>query len=859
MKNPLSLNFTLTPPQKEACFTKANEILYGGACGGGKAELIQGVIMTPFGERVLGGLKVGDRICCPFGGSQEIIHLTPIEKLPVFKVTFNDDTSVTCSGNHLWRYWLAGRKTKQQKRHEFNDGLPGARIATTEQIKHLLENSYYDLKIPLTKPAQFTKSYKVDMRPIHPYVLGVLLGDGCLTQKRLTVCKPDEPIFDKTGELGLITSPAKDSKGNRSIINSPEIYDNLSKLGLAHSYANSKFIPEYYKLAPIQERFELIRGLFDTDGYADERGHIQYTTVSEKLALDTAWVLRSLGCYVKITTKIGSYRNAEGDVVECQKCYMLYVQSVDNSELFYLPRKKNRCTGKLYNGGVSEIGKKIVSVEEAGKEEVRCLTVNHPAGLYLSNNFTVTHNSFLARAAAIYYSFNIPYLQTYFFRRFMDDIKKNHMEGPKGFRALLDPFVKEKMVQIVEDEIRFLETGAKIFLCFCNDPRDVYKYQSYEFHFLLIEEAGQFSEEELRFLRTRSRMVGVKTPQNFKNMFPRILYTANPGGQGHLVLKNMFIEGKAPNRVYQTPEDDGGMARIYIPAKIHDNPFLLKDDPGYIARLKGMGSPQMVEAFLNGNWNSVVGAFFPEFSPTTHVLKPFPIPAHWVKWMGYDSGFADPFSIGWYTKAANDMIAQNKDGQHVPIPAGSIIRYKEWYGANEAGKGLHLTVQEIINGIKERETQEEYNQISVRVASKDLFKRQGGFPLAKLFADNGIYLTMADDDRISGWNMVRDLMRGKNGTPELYVFSNCDRFIEIIPTCQTDLRKPEDMAQFNDHIAEELRYAIKAHVQQQPEAGGKLIKPASRVMQELTLDELYSLESKYANQRRRRHGFNTFS
>jgi hypothetical protein len=65
------------------------------------------------------------------------------------------------------------------------------------------------------------------------------------------------------------------------------------------------------------------------------------------------------------------------------------------------------------------------------------------------------------RVAALYWCTAIPGLQSYLFRRIRDDLINNHMEGPKGFRALLAPWTSAGFVTIVEEEICFW-SGSKI-------------------------------------------------------------------------------------------------------------------------------------------------------------------------------------------------------------------------------------------------------------------------------------------------------------------------------------------------------------------------------------------------------------
>jgi hypothetical protein len=85
-----------------------------------------------------------------------------------------------------------------------------------------------------------------------------------------------------------------------------------------------------------------------------------------------------------------------------------------------------------------------------------------------------------------------------------------------------------------------------VYLCHCQHDNDVYKYQGAEIHVLSIDELTHFSERVYRFLRNRTRMVGIELPEHYRGKFPRILCGANPGNIGHLWVKNTFILGVQP-------------------------------------------------------------------------------------------------------------------------------------------------------------------------------------------------------------------------------------------------------------------------------------------------------------------------
>ena len=93
--------------------------------------------------------------------------------------------------------------------------------------------------------------------------------------------------------------------------------------------------------------------------------------------------------------------------------------------------------------------------------------------------------SHLMRIAAIVWCSAISGLQVYLFRRVREDLYKNHVEGPKGFRALLAVWTFAGWARLVGDEIRFWN-GSVIYLCHCKSENDIYKYQGAEIHVLSL-------------------------------------------------------------------------------------------------------------------------------------------------------------------------------------------------------------------------------------------------------------------------------------------------------------------------------------------------------------------------------------
>lgn len=384
----------------------------------------------------------------------------------------------------------------------------------------------------------------------------------------------------------------------------------------------------------------------------------------------------------------------------------------------------------------------------------------------------------------------------------------NHVEGPTGFRAILEPWIREKWVEIVEGEIRFKKWGSKIFLRHCQYERDLPRLLGPEIHVLLIEEAGQFSESMIRFIRGRMRIPDtLKIPDKYllpehlwvdptepEHCFPRAIYTSNPGGIGHSYLKKSFVQGFEPMSLHRAPEDDGGMLRQFIPARVDDNPSINRKK--YEANLKGLGSPQLIKSLLDGDWDAIVGAFFPELEKRTHLIHPFAIPDYWTRFMSMDwgaCGDGDPFSIGWWAVS---------DGSIPLFPRHSLICYRSWYG-----RGLpKITASRIAEGIAEREDKDP--PIINRVAGGDILEKRGhGESIFEIFSNNGIHFSRADMRRVSGWQQVRERLVGANNTPLLYWFHECENALETMITLQHDPRDPNDCSPGDDHFADMVRYA----------------------------------------------------
>lgn len=444
--------------------------------------------------------------------------------------------------------------------------------------------------------------------------------------------------------------------------------------------------------------------------------------------------------------------------------------------------------------------------------------------------------SHLMRVAAIQWCGEIPGLQCYLFRRIRDDLIKSHMEGPQGFRALLGPWVNSKLCTIVEDEIRFWN-GSKIYLCHCKDEKHVYNYLSAEIHVLLIDELTAFTEKMYRFLRNRVRMVGIDLPPKYKDMFPRILCGSNPGNVGHGWAKRTFLMPQPPYKVWVTPDHEGGMARQYIPAQLEDNPSMAEYDPNYEKRLLGLGSERLVRAYRYGDWDSSEGNFFPEFSEKQHVITPFTVPQHWVRFMVIDWGYSEPAALLWFAIVPDEYHPppQQLYGRHPTeaatpyqndLPRNSLIVYREVYLSEKrdgvgTNKGLQKTADEVARTIHQAELNEPKQpngtaKMAYRLGDRALFNKGYGPSISERMSEHNLFFGLADDSRtpkygmIGGWDCLHSRFKGFDSHPMLFIFNHCRELIRVLPDMMPNEDKPEDMLSegVEDHLVDALRYGV---------------------------------------------------
>lgn len=333
-------------------------------------------------------IQIGDEIYGADGKLTKILSKQEFNNLEQFEVTFADGRKITCGDGHLWGVFN-------------NDGQ--YKVLELSQIRKSYlrlprKNGKQDSKyfVPYSKPIEYPK---VDLS-IDPYLLGFMVGDGGLTQSRLTFTTADTEVLDYLRQgmpNDTIINKIKSSKYAYSIVGiKPGINSLLNKfrdLGLM-KHTRDKSIPDIYLKASVEQRLELLRGLMDTDGYIGIKGNSEFTTISEQLSKDVSKLLHSLGIRHTVKVKQSTYKK-NGENVKCSKTYRFNI--ITSLPIFKLKRKLERLNTDLKSYPKANREKiAIIDIKSVGVKPSVCIGVDNSDKLFVAGeNYVVTHNSYM--------------------------------------------------------------------------------------------------------------------------------------------------------------------------------------------------------------------------------------------------------------------------------------------------------------------------------------------------------------------------------------------------------------------------------------------------------------------------------
>ncbi len=327
----------------------------------------------------------------------------------------------------------------------------------------------------------------------------------------------------------------------------------------------------------------------------------------------------------------------------------------------------------------------------------------------------------------------------------------------------------------------FRDKNSKFTFGHLENDTDVHQYAGAQPDSLALDEATQFSEYQLEFMRMVPRTV-------LPGLKPKIRYGTNPGGVGHGYMKKRFLAAAPPNTPFVIRQGKTITTARFIPARVEDNVALMEADPGYVQRLDSLPE-KLRKAFREGNWDVFEGQFFTEWDYSRHVCKPFAIPSEWEKWRAYDYGMGQPGASLWLAKAPSQWRGD---------AIGTVYVYREFYPRGITASEQGRLIREVTRG----------EHIRYSVGDPACFSRQpNGITIAQ---DLAIGLQPANNDRKAGWQKVHEfLWHDQTHEPKLQVFETCYNLIRTLPMLLYDPHKPEDVdTAGEDHLGDTLRYAL---------------------------------------------------
>lgn len=362
-----------------------------GPAGSGKAQPLYSRILTPNGWICMGDAKVGIVVCTPNGKTASINGVFPQGIKDVYEIEFSDGSKTRCSDEHLWKI--------------FNPNLGESGKWTVVDLQTIMKYQgrlKERIGTPLTEPVFFNKKNL----PLDPYLLGVLIGDGCL-RIGTRFSSADQELVDKISKIvksydcHVVKLKNKyDYSITRNNQTNNQITVVIKELGLWNKLSYEKTIPFEYMSSSYDDRLALIRGLMDTDGTVSKKRGVTFCTTSEKLALQMQELIRSVGGLCKISTRT-TYFTYKGIKKYGRTAYILSIRHNHPTELFSLTRKIERLN---YNRNwAPELRKRIINISYIGKEECQCISIDDNEHLYITDDYVVTHNTFCACGLAAKY------------------------------------------------------------------------------------------------------------------------------------------------------------------------------------------------------------------------------------------------------------------------------------------------------------------------------------------------------------------------------------------------------------------------------------------------------------------------
>jgi hypothetical protein len=373
-------------------------------------------------------------------------------------------------------------------------------------------------------------------------------------------------------------------------------------------------------------------------------------------------------------------------------------------------------------------------------------------------------------------------------------------------------------------------SGAQLWMSYLERDADVTRYQGQAYTWIGFDELTQWpTPYAWDYMHSRLRTTD-------KNLQPFLSMRAstNPGGPGHSWVKKMFIDPAPAGKAFWATDSETGevliddddrsetfgqplFKRRFIPSSLDDNPYLARDG-NYRRTLMAMPKYQR-EQLLYGNWDVAEGSAFTEWDRKIHVIEPFDVPNHWVKFRACDYGYGSYSGVLWFA---------------IEPKTDKIIVYRELY----VSKVLAIDLADMILDAERYDGLVRYGMLD-----SSLWHQRGdtGPSLADQMIGRGCRWRPADrskGSRVAGKNEIHRRLQVDEftGEPRMQIFDTCVNLIAQLPAIPLDKSNPEDVDTnyAHDHLYDALRYGLRSRPRSSlfdfnPEVSGDEFNPSSRI------------------------------
>ena len=629
--------------QEDGLHSDADLIIYGGNRGGGKANPYYTPVATPTGFRKIGDLHVGDPICTPYEGVQEVTDIFEQGEHTIYVLHFDDGTELRCMDNH--RFLAKGHPDEEFMVWTARDIFDVYKMDMKPPLSLRRGNTDF-VEIPLCGEVELDESRVPVVLPIPPFVLGYIIAKGFFEFNKRGIPVSENRVEAKTFMRFGYKIRKNMTTGMYCINITQHARTSVTKCRIG----SPAYIPDLYMTASVDSRWEFLRGMMFRNGYS--KGRCPYIEIpNKKLADQTAQMARSLGVFV-VVSEITDNPDKMG-------YWKVVFKAPDNKKFWYRRCRIEKAkiiapipTSSKNLDGV--LTKKVLWVSKAEhKQPCRCITVSGEDHLYMTDAYTVNPNTALMLMEGIYNLKNKHY-NSVLFRKNKDDFDNIENESKRWFNNL-GKYNKSK-----DDMTWNFKTGAKMsfdhFDMTLKEFED--KYRGQQIPYIGVDELPQIPFEFIKILMgsnrntigIRSRILGTCNPDPLSWLRDFIKWwiadrdTIYPDGKKHPelhglpipwrngVVRYFFITGNSVNDIVwgDTPEEVYFQAKdeidaswdpvleefgydkktfaiksaVFIKASIMENKALLTNDPNYVASILNK-SPEERAKEWEGNWDAI--------------------------------------------------------------------------------------------------------------------------------------------------------------------------------------------------------------------------------------------------------------